>query len=57
MNDLSKDSRMFARKSLESNIVGLNRFYEFREAKISAWRAALLLHISISSKIGYVFCY
>ena len=57
IND-QKGSRIFARKSLESNIVVLNRFYDFGEAKITdgriLWSVALFLQITISSNPRYV---
>ena len=50
---------MFARKSLESNTVGLNRFYVCGEAEITdgriAWPAAILLLINIFSNPIYIF--
>ena len=48
---MTKRLKNMCNESLESNIVGLNRFYDFGEAKTTGgripWPAALLLNITI----------
>ena len=50
---------MFARKSLERNILGLNELFDFGEAKTTdvriLWPARLLLQVAIPNNPGYVF--